>query len=230
VELFTSEGCSSCPPADSLLAELEKRQPIHGVEVIALEEHVDYWNRLGWTDPFSSAEFTSRQESYAQVLGNDGVYTPQMIVNGRRELVGSRGHELSKALEEATGQPHANVAIKMEKTATADSQHLAVSVGGLVAAAPGNTIEVWLAITEKQLHSAVTRGENAGEDLHHASVVRTLRKIGVANGNDDPSFSTALSVRLESSWTRENLRVVVFLQENKSRKVLGAASAPVDAL
>lgn len=90
VELFTSEGCSSCPPADQFLAKLEAEQPIQNVEVIALEEHVDYWNNLGWTDPFSSDSATTRQYAYAGAIGNGNAYTPQMIVDGQDEFVGSR--------------------------------------------------------------------------------------------------------------------------------------------
>jgi len=230
VELFTSEGCSSCPPADTLLAKLEELQPVQGVEVIALEEHVDYWNHDGWTDPFSSEDFTFRQERYAQVFGNSSVYTPQMIVDGQREFVGSRGHDAREAVGEAARHPRTDVAIALENAGADGSQPFAISAGKLTGATPGDTAEVWLAVTEKGLHSNVTRGENAGEDLHHASVVRTLRKIGVADATREVSFSATPSLHFEKSWKRENVRVVVFLQEKKSRRVLGAASAVAHAL
>jgi hypothetical protein len=212
-----------------MLAKLEDLQPIDGVEVIALEEHVDYWNRLGWTDPFSSAAFTSRQEAYAEVFGNDSVYTPQMIIDGHREFVGSHGREARKALDDAAMHPRTGLVLTVGTAAPDGSQPFAVSVGTLAGASPGDTAEVWLAVTEKELHSAVTRGENAGEVLHHASVVRTLRKIGTAEATEVPSFSATPSLRFENSWKRENLRVVVFVQEKKSRRILGAAIAVAHA-
>src|SRR5215470_16941428 len=104
VELFTSEGCSSCPPADAFLAQLEARQPVVGAEVIAIEEHVDYWDQLGWRDPFSSADWTERQRKYAAVLGNGNIYTPQMVVNGSVEFVGSRERSGRSAIDQAAQQ------------------------------------------------------------------------------------------------------------------------------
>ena len=130
VELFTSEGCSSCPAADDVLRTLEATQPVPGAEVIVLGEHVDYWNRLGWKDPFSAAEFSARQRQYASVF-KEGNYTPQAVVNGRYELVGSRGAELSQRLAEAARAPQATVTLSQPTAAT-----LAVRVGSLPPAPP----------------------------------------------------------------------------------------------
>src|SRR3954462_2451752 len=101
VELFTSEGCSSCPPADLLLNHLQQAQPVPGVQVISLSEHVDYWNQLGWTDPFSSAGFSERQKQYANIFRGDGVFTPQMVVDGKSQLVGSDSQKALRAITEA---------------------------------------------------------------------------------------------------------------------------------
>lgn len=226
VELFTSEGCSSCPPADAALAELETKQPVAGAEVIALEEHVDYWNNLGWTDPFSASIWSLRQRDYARSLENGSVYTPQMIVDGTSELVGSREREARQGIERAARQPKTVLSIAANSEEKEGSRKFNVQVGRLGNASAGDTSEVWLAVTETQLHSSVSRGENAGEDLHHAAVVRALRMLGSAEQNKDMSFATETSVPVNSSWKRENLRVVIFVQERKSRRILGAAVAP----
>src|SRR5260370_31679799 len=112
VELFTSEGCSSCPPADLLLSHLQQSQPIPGVEVIALSEHVDYWNQLGWIDPFSSAGLTERQRQYASVLHGDGVYTPQMVVDGKTGFVGSDSQKPLRAIAAAAKAPRTGIDLR----------------------------------------------------------------------------------------------------------------------
>ena len=111
VELFTSEGCSSCPPADQLLAKLEAEQPIKNVEIIALEEHVDYWNDGGWMDPFSSDSATIRQYAYASAIGNGNAYTPQMVVDGQSEFVGSRERQARDAIEQAASRQKIDVSV-----------------------------------------------------------------------------------------------------------------------
>src|SRR5882724_13421492 len=111
VELFTSEGCSSCPPADLLLQRLQKTQPLKGIQVISLSEHVDYWNQLGWTDPFSSSFFSERQRRYAETFRGDGVYTPQMVVDGRAQLVGSDSQTALRAIAEAAKARKASVVL-----------------------------------------------------------------------------------------------------------------------
>lgn len=223
VELFTSEGCSSCPPADTLLAKLEEQQPVANAQIIALEEHVDYWNSLGWIDPFSAEEWTSRQREYAGSLGSGNVYTPQMVINGRAELIGSREQQARQAIESAAARMRAEVSLAAMPTGKNGHADFKVSVRKLAGTKAGDAAEVWLAITETHLHSHVIAGENAGEDLHHASVLRALRKIGVADAGKDLSFSRDVSIALNSKWNRENLRAVAFVQEKKSHEIVGAA-------
>src|SRR6266436_6752831 len=122
VELFTSEGCSSCPPADNLLIRMAEQQPIENAEVIALEEHVDYWNELGWVDPFSSGEWTARQQVYAGVLGNGNAYTPQMVVDGKTEFVGSQSRKAWQAVQQAASQQKAPVTLRLTNSPDAGTE------------------------------------------------------------------------------------------------------------
>lgn len=220
VELFTSEGCSTCPPADKLLSDLDQTQPVKGVQVIALSEHVDYWNRLGWKDPFSSAQFSQRQTDYARALGIEDFYTPQMIVDGRTEFVGSRLGTALDAIAKAARSPKANVILAIKMPA-ANSFTLTVQVENLPPISRGDKGDVMLAITESGLLSKVARGENSGRELAHSSVTRKLIKIGAVEGK---TFNAETTVRLEPSWRRQQLKAVVFVQERSSRRVLGAAS------
>jgi hypothetical protein len=226
--LFTSEGCSSCPPADALLAQLDAQQPVAGAEVIVLEQHVDYWNHLGWADPFSSPEFTRRQQEYADSFGNGSVYTPQMIVDGKVEFVGSRERQARQAIADAASQPKTSVRFTAETNANSGKLVFTAYVPKLAAARSDDSAEVYLAITESRLHSEVTRGENAGRALDHAGVVRLLKRLGVAEAKGDPSFSRTETVTVAPAWKRENLRAVLFLQEKRSRHVLGATSIPLN--
>jgi hypothetical protein len=225
VELFTSEGCSSCPPADALLAALENQQPVPGAEIIALEEHVDYWNHDGWIDPFSSDQWTERQQSYAATRNTRDIYTPQIVVNGRTEFVGSHEQEARRAIAVSLSQLQTEISLTSVKSAKRDREQFSVSVGKLAAASPSDTPEVWLAITEKGLHSSVSAGENAGHDLHHASIVRMLRKLGAADKNSAPAFTAQPELKLDSSWKRPSLRAIAFVQEKHTRHILAATSA-----
>jgi hypothetical protein len=224
LELFTSEGCSSCPPADALLAKLAEQQPVPGADVIALEEHVDYWDSQGWTDRFSSAQWTQRQQDYAPKLADHGVYTPELVVNGRFGLVGSREGETYRVIAGAVAQPYTDVSVSLVKPEKNNHEVLRVEVGKILGAQQGDTAEVWFAITETGLHSPVGAGENAGRDLHHAPVVRWLHKAGTINGNSTPAFTGESELKLDSSWKRSNLRAVAFVQEKRSRHILGAAA------
>jgi hypothetical protein len=229
VELFTSEGCSSCPPADALLAKLDSEQPLPDAEVIALEEHVDYWNEGGWFDPFSSSEWTLRQQEYAADLKSGQTYTPQMIVNGTMQFVGNRTGEAVQNIKKAAATPGVPVSIKVAGVSPKSASGVAVTVGKLDVAAQNSSADIWLVVTEKNLHSNVKAGENSGSDLHHAPVVRSLRKIGTIDRGKDTGFSGTQSVSLNSKWKLENVRLVVFVQERKSRRILGATSTSLNA-
>jgi hypothetical protein len=224
VELFTSEGCSSCPPADELLTRLEQSQPVAGAEVIALSEHVDYWNRLGWKDPYSSAEFSSRQNDYARLFNTDDVYTPQMVVDGRAQFVGSNSAKAREAIEDSARDSKANVTVAVASDdKSAASLTLAIRVEGLQEVLKGDSAEVLLAITESGLRSNVSSGENAGRRLTHSAVVRKFSRIGIIESQKDGVFGAQPVVRIEKAWNRENLKAVIFVQERATRQVMGVA-------
>lgn len=220
VELFTSEGCSSCPPADKLLSDLEENQPVKGTQVIALSEHVDYWNRLGWKDPFSSAQFTERQTDYSKTLGNEDIYTPQMVVDGRTEFVGNQRAEALEAIGQASQSPKASVEAAI-KAHTSSSITFTVQVGNVPDMSRGDKADVMLAITESGLMSNVLRGENSGRKLAHSAVTRKLATIGTVEGG---VFKAEPVVSLNSIWKRARLRAVIFVQERASHRILGAAA------
>jgi hypothetical protein len=212
VELFTSEGCSSCPPAEALLAKLGTEQSIAGAETIILEEHVDYWDDGGWRDPYASAALTKRQEEYAFVLSG-GVYTPEMVVDGRAAFVGSLVRDARREIEAATGAAKAEVQlnwVKSESGAGDGSPALHIHVGKLPSTAEGTKPEVFLAIAENHLHSNVLRGENSGRALDHDGVVRQFTRLGKADVSSDTAFGGA----------------VVFVQDPHTRRIFAVSAIP----
>jgi hypothetical protein len=226
VELFTSEGCSSCPPADELLARLEKEQPVASAEIIVLSQHVDYWNSLGWADPYSSAAFSERQGGYAEAFKRDGVYTPQMVVDGQAEFVGSNRDKAQNAIAAATKTPKATIQIARGEQSGTESNviPLNIRIENLPEVTAGNAAGVLLAVAESDLHSSVARGENAGRSLKHVAVVRQLGVIGNINPQDSKTLATSSTINLDTNWKRENLRAIVFVQESNSRRVLGVTA------
>ncbi len=209
VELFTSEGCSSCPSADTLLAKIEKK---YGTNVIVLSEHVDYWNYIGWRDPFSTAGFTARQQQYAKTIGGEsGVYTPQIVIDGRTGFVGSNNKTAQSEIRKASQNTKTRVTIEKR------GDQLSISTGPL----PANA-NVLVAITEASLASDVRRGENSGRKLRHTGVVRTLSTIGSADRSK--TFSGEFTPKLDSSWKRSELRAVVLIEDRTSHEILGAAT------
>lgn len=212
VELFTSEGCSSCPPADQFLANLETAQPVAGAAIIVLGEHVDYWNGQGWNDRFSSAQFTARQEAYARHFAIDGPYTPQMVVNGAVQVVGNDVPAAMKAIQ-AAARPQAAVP-RISISESGNALHVTISDAG------SKVRQVFYAIAEDGLSTSVKGGENGGRELHHAGVVRFLKQAGATRNG---SYAADLPLKLAPEWRRENLHAVVFLQDGSAGRVLSAA-------
>ena len=250
VELFTSEGCSDCPPADTLLEKLITTQPIAGVEIIGLGQHVDYWDRQGWKDQFSSAAWTSRQQIYQARFATESIYTPQMVVDGRAEFVGSDAAAARKAIERTMALPHGVVQVTIGDDRKAPSLapqrpslapqrpslapqtpslllQIAVSVSDLPALGRGDRADIIVAIVESGLRTDVKRGENRGRMLLHAPVVRSLAVIGQVAGDGATSGSARADIQLAAGWQRDHLALVAFVQELRGRTILASASVPL---
>ena len=218
VELFTSEGCSSCPPADRLLIELTGKQPIKGALVIGIGEHVDYWDHQGWKDPFSDRLFSQRQTVYANAAGSNDIYTPQIIVDGIDAVVGHDRSAVFDAIRRAAGRKKPAIALEW----SAGTSKLAVTVGKSRETADAT---VFLAITEDGLRTSVKRGENAGRTLDHAAVARRLTQVGKTDR--DGSFTGVVPLGLAPGWNQHALRIVVLVQVDKTRRIAAAAAAGV---
>jgi hypothetical protein len=223
VELFTSEGCSSCPAADRMLARLEQTQPVPGAQVVAIEEHVDYWNQLGWNDPFSSPQYRARQNDYAVAFKANNIYTPQMVVNGQSAFVGS---DMNRAYHEigAAAQTSTTLVDLAANVNSRDPDLLDLSVQ--VSNSKTNKwrdSNVYLAVTENGLSTYVQHGENSGRNLRHSSVVRSFGVIGRVNPQGANGGQLVSTLRLPREWKRENLHAVVFVQERDTFRITGAS-------
>jgi hypothetical protein len=230
VELFTSEGCSSCPPADALLARLQAEQPIRGVEVIALAQHVDYWNDLGWTDPFTTPGATERQRAYGRTFGLDAVYTPQLVIAGRRQLVGGNEAVAFGAIRAAADDRRAHLtlrAIVAKDGQPIGSVRFEIASSDLASAKGQGPADVLLALVEHGLAADVRTGENAGLRLRHDGVVRQLDVVGQVREGQSELRITTPELVLRSRWNRANLSAVAFVQDRKSRHVLAVARTPI---
>jgi hypothetical protein len=216
VELFTSEGCSDCPPADALLAKLDSQSPA-GTQPIVLSEHVDYWNHIGWTDPYSSHSYSERQTAYGNHFGLSSVYTPQMVVDGSEEFVGSDSGKALAAVAKAAQREKIQVRISNVKIA-GNELHATLTADTL----PGSSRKSGLFVAAALNHaeSSVARGENAGRHLTHVAVVRELLKVGEVQPG--AGFSGEFSLKLEHGVDPANLRLVAFVQEPGPGRVLGA--------
>ncbi len=224
VELFTSEGCSSCPPADALLQQLDRTQPIGGAQLIVLSEHVDYWNHIGWTDPYSSRFFSDRQSAYSDRFGLNSVYTPQMVVDGNTEFVGNDSRQASQAVVKALALPKIAIHISGISLDASKALQAHIETDALPQALKVRKADVYLVLALKHAESQVLRGENSGRRLTHVDVVQSLTKIGSIEAGK--TFSQDVHVKLDPKTDLSNLRVIAFVQQPGQRRVLGAAQQP----
>jgi hypothetical protein len=224
-ELFTSEGCSSCPPADEVLSRLV-RDPLGGTVVLGLGEHVDYWDHLGWTDPFSSPAFSSRQSEYSrQVFRTGSIYTPQLVIDGQFQVIGSDVSAVRRAIATAAKIPKA--AIEMAAW-SADLGHVGVHVqvnlpSGVAVLGEADMV---VALTQDHLTSEVHSGENRGRSLEHSAVVRSLTALGSLKPSARTLQATA-SIPVAADWNLADVRIIGLLQERRSRRIIGAGAVRV---
>jgi hypothetical protein len=221
VELFTSEGCSSCPAADALLDSLQREQPVDAAHIIPIGFHVDYFDHAGWKDAFSSSAFTERQRNYSQKFGGpDSVYTPQIVVSGHEAVVGNDAGLVRRAImAAATRSP-----LPLAFAARAAAEQALLTIDLPAAPAATEQIQVLAAITQDGLSTAVRAGENGGRTMHHVAVARRLQRIDIL-GREARVIDKSISV--SRKWGSDGLNVVVWLQGNKSRQVYGAAIRPI---
>jgi hypothetical protein len=222
VELFTSEGCSSCPPADALLEKMDAFQPVPGAQLIVLSEHVDYWDQEGWKDQYSSHELTNRQKSYVSELGLATAYTPQIIVDGTAELHANDSQQVKSAFEKALKDT--KIPISLESVNFEGPQEAAVVRGHLRvdAGSENHSADIYIAVALNRAETQVLRGENQGQTLTHVAVVQEMVKVGKVQKKG--SYSQDFQVKLKPGTKPGDLRIIAFVQEPGSGKVVGAAS------
>jgi hypothetical protein len=217
VELFTSEGCSDCPPADELLQKVDQKQTESGQLVVGISEHVTYWNYLGWSDPFSQEIYSQRQSAYGARFGLDSVYTPQMVVNGAEQFVGSDSAKLQQALRRE-GQQAQAVDVRIVSTSMADGLlRVTYSVRGNF---PSQGVDIVAVLADDTVHSNVRRGENSGRNLTHVAVARSLTRIATVKAQDPES---RVQLPLPSSFqSSQEHHLILFAQTSGNGRVLGA--------
>jgi hypothetical protein len=221
VELFTSEGCSSCPPADALLRQIDHTQTSSGQLIVGISEHVTYWNSLGWQDPFSSSIYTDRQNNYGQRFNLDSVYTPQMIVNGSDQFVGSDKAGLLRAIQRQSAD-HQPVTLNISSVNRSGS-NLAVTFSAS-GAIPTNGTDIIVVIADDTDQSNVQRGENSGRTLIHVAVARSLTRVATLKSAEEKTISVALPASFQPNQPHH---LILFAQSPGYGRVLGADSKPI---
>jgi hypothetical protein len=215
VELFTSEGCSSCPPADALLRQINGTRTSSGQLIVGISEHVTYWNSQGWSDPYSSAAYTDRQNTYGNRFGLDSVYTPQMVINGTEQIVGSDRPGLMRALQKEQDQP-SPVLLHILVT-TLNKHSLKINFSATSAELPRNA-EVIAVIADDADQSSVLRGENSGKTLTHVAVARSISRVSLLQ----PATEQTVEIQLPASFHEpKGHHLILFVQAPGNGRVLG---------
>jgi Uncharacterized secreted protein len=220
VELFTSEGCSSCPPADVLLQQIEGKQTEAGLHIIGISEHVTYWNHMGWSDPFSAEIYTQRQAEYAKRFQLESVYTPQMVIDGEEQIVGNDNTGLKRALERKRGPQSAALQIN------------AVSLSGKLLTVdysfrgniPRGSAEIVAVIADNTDRSSVSRGENSGRVLTHVSVARSMNRFAATSSAETQRLQ--IPVPQSGTVSAQGQHLILFAQLKGQGQVLGADEKP----
>jgi hypothetical protein len=226
IELFTSQGCSSCPPADRLLTRLAQDPKLAG-QVIPLSFHVDYWDYIGWQDPFASPRWSERQRQYGRAFRSNRIYTPQLVVNGKTECVGSQEGVVRRQIAAALATaPAGRVTLEAGPPGdlTGEGGRLRVRAGAEMKTAATGDLDLWVAVWETGLETKVGAGENASRSLHNDYVVRRLEKALTLPGKAGARDSAEIVLGLDKRWKRESLGVAAFLQDPATRVIHGAAS------
>lgn len=222
VELFTSEGCSSCPPADEILRQIAGKSTPEGQLVIGISEHVDYWDRQGWKDPFSSELYTRRQNEYSERFGLDTVYTPQMVINGREQFPGIDRRALVTAFE---SESHRNQIALHITAAQVSGNSLSFSYSAADLPSKGR-LQLFAVLVDDTDRSSVLRGENSGKALVHASVARLFTELGTLHQTEQRSVNLPLPPNFTyGSWTGHHL--ILFAQQAETGAVVGADTRPI---
>jgi hypothetical protein len=217
VELFTSEACSSCPPADALLRQINLKRTGAGQLIVGISEHVTYWNSLEWKDPFSSLTFTDRQSAYASRLSPEGSYTPQMVLNGREQFIGSDAGALEKALRNDARRPHSVLTILSSS---------GVDVKFSLAGETSRPLDVFAVLTDDADQSNVLGGENGGRFLRHVAVARSLTRVAVVQGDGEHSVRIVLPEGFQPGIGSGH-HLILLAQEQHLGAIVGAATIPL---
>jgi hypothetical protein len=207
LELYTSEGCSSCPPADELMGKIQKEYKDYSLYVLAY--HVDYWDKLGWKDTFSKADFTKRQYEYAKFLDKDPIYTPQLIINGKTDYIASQETAVRNGIKSALSKP-SFVNINLETTHNDAKLSINFSVEGT------SNSRLFIAVVQKSAKSNVKRGENAHRVLSHYQIVRQLQSVDL-----NKAKKGTVSVHLPKNFNKEDFEIIGFVQDMNSGAILG---------